>query len=69
MSHRRTEHAHDTVADMLVHSAALALDDRVNPREKGVQERMHRLGPKFLGQSRVADEISEQDGDVTTLAR
>src|SRR5207344_79407 len=59
----RPEHAHDRVADELLHASAEALELRADALVVGTEERANVLGVEALGAGGEAHEISEEDGD------
>ena len=64
---RRAPDGHHRVADELLDRAAVALDDLARQVEVAGQELADLLGVALLGERREADEVGEQDGDVTAL--
>jgi hypothetical protein len=69
MRHRRPEHGHDAVADVLVDRAAEATDDAVDPREEALEQAVHLLGVQLPAEVGVADQIAEQHGHLAPLPR
>ena len=59
MRHRRAEHAHDAVADMLVHGSAVRLDHAVGDREEAFDQVVQFLGVQLPRKRGVADEVGE----------
>jgi hypothetical protein len=63
MEHRYPEHGHHRVADELLHSPAVALDDPLHPLEVAGQQAAKRLGVERLAERRRAGHVAEQDCD------
>ena len=61
VQHRHAEHGHHGVADELLHTAAVPLDDRLHPLEVARQQRTQPLGIERLAERRRARQVAEQD--------
>ncbi|MSO81236.1 MAG: hypothetical protein EXQ97_06395 [Alphaproteobacteria bacterium] len=59
---------HHAVANMLVDTAAMRLEDTVGPLEEMPEQTLHVLGVDRVAQGGEADDIGEHDGDLSTLA-
>ncbi len=53
---------------MLVHSAAVVVDDAIHPFEEAPEQGVDFLGAELAAEGRVAGEIGEQDGHLPPLA-
>ena len=63
----RAEDGHHVVADVLVDSAAVAVDLLAEAAQAAVDEALHRLRVHALGDRRVSGEVGEDDGDLAAL--
>ena len=61
MCKRRPEDGHDRVADELLDRAAVALDDRLHPREVAGKQRTYCLRVGRLPERRRADDVAEEN--------
>ena len=62
------EHGHDTVADVLVDGAAVAVDGAIDSLKECAEQAMDLLRIELARQPRVASEVGEQDRHLPTLA-
>ena len=67
--HGGAEHAHDAVAGVLVHAAAIRGDEAVHDVEEARQQRVVLFGVERCAQPRVAGDIGKQGRDLAALAR
>ena len=68
VGHRRAEHPHDAVADVLVDGAAVLLDQPVGDREEAVEQVVHLLRVQLLRERGVAGKVGEEHRHLAPLA-
>lgn len=65
---RRPEEGHETVAQELVDSSLVTVHLPEGEIEELVQEVVHAVGSKALGQGRGVGDVAEENGDLLALA-
>ena len=68
VGHRRAEHAHDAVADVLVDGAAMLLDDAVDDRKEALEQLVHLLRVQLPRERGVVDEVGKEHRHLSPLA-
>ena len=68
VSNGSAEDSHDVVANVLVDSAAMGRDDRIDHLEVAIEERMNCLGAKRAREAGEAYKVSKQDSNLPALA-